>query len=209
MMEFVANLNRERVRYRGKGYGFTLPVISANGSQDPFYIVIDKHYGSSDHVTYMQHGIPSLMFITWPDMWYHSSQDTPDKMDPTQFKRAAVVGTGAMTVLAAAEDEMAMRVAAESLARGSERMGDSERKGLGYLADVTSSAGLHEAYKEALNAVRHQAEIEKAVVRSSAVLFTNPADGQKKLTALSRSSSSGRLHCAMKRQLFTNYVPVN
>ena len=40
----------------------------------------------------MQHGIPAVMFITWPDMWYHSSQDTPDKQDPTQYKRAAVVG---------------------------------------------------------------------------------------------------------------------
>jgi aminopeptidase YwaD len=94
VLEFVAKLNRERVRYRTNGYRFTLPVVAPNGSQDPFYVLIDKHYGASDHVTYMQHGIPSLMFITWPDMWYHSSQDTPDKLDSTQFKRAAVVGTG-------------------------------------------------------------------------------------------------------------------
>ena len=53
----------------------------------------------------MQHGIPSVMFITWPDMWYHSSQDTADKQDPTQYKRAAVVGIGAMTVLATGTDE--------------------------------------------------------------------------------------------------------
>ena len=73
-----------------------------NGSNDAFYIKIDKHYGSSDHVTYMQHGIPAVMFITWPDMWYHSSEDTPDKQDPTQYKRAAVVGTGALAVIATA-----------------------------------------------------------------------------------------------------------
>ena len=48
----------------------------------------------------MQHGIPAVMFITWPDMWYHSSQDTPDKQDPTQYKRAAAVGTGALAALA-------------------------------------------------------------------------------------------------------------
>lgn len=181
IMEFVAELNRERVRYRANGYRFTLPVVSPNGSMDPFYIKIDKHYGSSDHVTYMQHGIPAVMFITWPDMWYHSSQDTPDKMDPTQFKRVAVVGTAAMTVLAAADDEMALKVAGESLARGSERMGAAQRKGLSYLADETDGAGLQQAYKEARNAVRHQAEVEKAVVRSASVLFMNPAEGQKKL----------------------------
>ncbi len=181
VMEFVAELNRERVRYRANGYRFTLPVVSPNGSMDPFYIKIDKHYGASDHVTYMQHGIPAVMFITWPDMWYHSSQDTPDKMDPTQFKRVAVVGTAAMTILASADDEMAMSIAGESLARGSERMGAAQRKGLSYVADELEGAGLLQAYKEARNAVRHQAEVEKAVVRSAAVLFRNPNQGQQKL----------------------------
>ena len=184
MMEFVAELNRERVRYRSNGYGFTLPVVSPRGSRDPFYIKIDKHYGASDHVTYMQHGIPSLMFITWPDMWYHSSEDTPDKLDPTQFKRAAVVGIGCMSVLASAEDEMAHTVAAESFGRGVERMGDSQRKGLGYLANTADAAALIDAYKEAKNAVRHQAQIEQDVIRSVSALFTRPEDGKKKLEPL-------------------------
>jgi len=182
--EFVANTNRERVRYRANGYRFSLPVISANGSQDPFYISIEKHYGASDHVIYMQHGIPAVMFITWPDMWYHSSQDTPDKLDPTQFKRVAVVGIGAMSVLASAGDEMAMKVAAECLSRGSERMAEAQGKGLSYLADAMDAATLSQAYKEARNAVRHQTEIEKSVIHSAAVLFASPADGQKKLAGL-------------------------
>ncbi|MBI4427506.1 MAG: M28 family peptidase [Ignavibacteriales bacterium] len=183
VMEFVADLNRERIRYRANGYRYTLPVVSANGSMDPFYISIEKHYGSSDHVTYMQHGIPAVIFVTWPDMWYHSSQDTPDKLDPTQFKRAAVVGIGAMSILASAEDEMALKVAGECLARGTERMGDAQRKGLSYLADVAEAANLMQAYKEARNAVRHQSEVEKEVVRSASVLFTNPSDGRKKLAS--------------------------
>ena len=161
----------------------TLPIVAPNGSRDPFYIKIDKHYGASDHVTYMQHGIPSVMFITWPDMWYHSSQDTPDKQDPTQYKRAAVVGIGAMSVLASSDDAMAARVAAESLARGSERMGANHRKGLGYMSDVTGGGALLEAYKEARVAIRHQAEVEKGVVRSANVLFLNPAEGKTKLAA--------------------------
>ncbi|MBI3109943.1 MAG: M28 family peptidase [Ignavibacteriales bacterium] len=183
MMEFVAETNRERVRYRANGYRYTLPVVSQNGSMDVFYIKIDKHYGSSDHVTYMQHGIPALMFVTWPDMGYHSSQDTPDKLDPTQFKRAAVVGIGSMSVLASAGDEMGMKVAGESLTRGSARMGESHRKGIGYLADETDGTNLHQAYREAMNAIRHQADVEKRVVRTAAVLFENPADAEKKLAA--------------------------
>jgi aminopeptidase YwaD len=174
MMEFVSELNRERIRYRSLGYGASWPVTAPNGSQDPFYIKIDKHYGASDHVTYMQHGIPSVMFITWPDMWYHSSQDTPERQDPTQYKRAASVGIGAMTVLASGGDTLAARVTAESLARGTERMGEAQRKGLGYMADVLKPADLAAAYKEAQIAVRHQATIEKAVVDTSAVLYDDP-----------------------------------
>jgi hypothetical protein len=183
-LEWVSETNRERVRYRGNGYTPSLPAIAPNGSHDAFYIKVDKHYGSSDHVTYMQHGIPAVIFATWPDPWYHSSQDTPDKLDPTQFKRAAIVGSAAMTVLATADDQAAVKVANEALGRGSERMGENQRKGLAYIGDATTPAELVDAYKEAKVAVKHQAAVEKAVLHSSSVLFASPADGEKKLTVL-------------------------
>jgi hypothetical protein len=128
----------------------------------------------------MQHGIPAVMFITWPDNWYHSSQDTPDKQDSTQYKRAAVVATGAMTVLATGGDEMAARVVSENLSRGTARMGESYRKALAYIADASGQA-LAGAYKDAIITIRHQANVEKGVVRSAKALFDNPADGEKKL----------------------------
>jgi len=185
MMEYVADISRERVRFRRNitGYAPTQPVESPRGSKDAFYIKIDKHYGSSDHVTYMQHGIPAVMFITWPDMWYHSSEDTPDKQDSTQYKRAATVGLGSLAVLASGTEAMAARVLAENLGRGLSRMGESHIKGLGYMADAADPAALTLAYKEAKNALQHQAQVEKAVVRSASVLWTNVDDGKKKTTA--------------------------
>jgi hypothetical protein len=185
MMEYVADISRERVRFRRSinGYAPTQTVESPHGSKDAFYIKIDKHYGSSDHVTYMQHGIPAVMFITWPDMWYHSSEDTPDKQDPTQYKRAAAVGLGSLTVLSTGTDEMAARVLADNVGRGLSRMGESHTKGLGYMADATDGASLTVAYKEARNAISHQAEIEKGVVRSASVLWTNVDAGRRKTAA--------------------------
>lgn len=184
MMEWVSDVTRERVRYRANGYAPSLEVVAPTGSKDAFYIRIDKHYGSSDHVTYMQHGIPSVMFITWPDMWYHSSQDTADKHDPTQYKRAAVVGIGAMTVLATGTDAVAGRVTSENLGRGAERIGDSTRKAASYLAEATDAASLLTAYKDARVTVRHQAQVEKAVLQSSAVLYDDPAGAVKRLAGL-------------------------
>lgn len=185
MMEYVSDIARERVRFRRSinGYSPTQPVESPRGSKDAFYIKIDKHYGSSDHVTYMQHGIPAVMFITWPDMWYHSSEDTPDKQDATQYKRAGVVGLGSMAVIASGTEEMAARVVAENLGRGLSRMGESHTKGLGYLADAGTGPALLQAYKEARNALQHQANIEKAVVGSASVLWTNPDEGRRRTAA--------------------------
>jgi hypothetical protein len=180
-LEYVAEISRERVRYRANGYAPVDPVVSANGSRDAFYIKVDKYYGASDHAIYMAHGIPAVIFNTWPDVWYHSSQDTPDKLDSTMFKRAAVVSVGAMAVLAGADDPMALRVAADSLGRGAERMAANQRKGLAYIADVTDAAQLAQAYKDAKATVRHQANIEKAVVKSSAVLFASPEAGARQL----------------------------
>lgn len=185
MMEYVADISRERVRFRRSlnGYSPTQPVESPRGSKDAFYIKIDKHYGSSDHVTYMQHGVPAVMFITWPDMWYHSSEDTPDKQDPTQYKRAGVVGLGSLAVIAAGTETMAARVVAENLGRGLSRMGESHTKGLGYLADAPDASSLVVAYREARNAIQHQAAIEKSVVSSASVLWTNPEEGKRRTAA--------------------------
>jgi len=183
VMEYIADISRERVRFRRSGYAPSEPVESPRGSKDAFYIKIDKHYGSSDHVTYMQHGIPAVMFITWPDMWYHSSEDTPDKQDPTQYKRAAAVGLGALAVISTGTNEMAARVLDENLGRGLSRMGESHTKGLGYMADATSGPALTQAYKEARIAIQHQAEIEKGVIRSASVLWTNVDEGRRRTAA--------------------------
>lgn len=183
MMEYIAEITRERVRYRRDGYGPSQPVEAPNGSSDAFYIKIDKHYGSSDHVTYMQHGIPAVIFNTWPDMWYHSSQDTPDKQDPTQYKRAAVVGLGALAALSSGTDDMAARILSDNIGRGLARMGESHTKGLGYMADATDAATLTAGYKEARVAILHQAAVEKGVVNSASVLWTNVNSGKQKTAA--------------------------
>ena len=183
VMEYIADVSRERVRFRGNGYLPSQAVESLRGSKDAFYIKVDKHYGSSDHVSYMQKGIPAVMFITWPDMWYHSSEDTPDKMDSTQFKRAAAVGLGALAALAGGTDELAARILQENIGRGLARMGESHTKGLGYMADVKSGAELNSAWRESRVAIQHAAEIEKAVIRSASILYTDTEAGKKRTAA--------------------------
>jgi hypothetical protein len=120
-------------------------------------------------------------------MWYHSSGDTPDKQDPTQYKRAAVVGTGALVVMATGGDEIATRITSENLSRGMERLGAAERKATSYLADAASPDALQSAWKEAKVAIAHQAAVEKGVVQSSGVLYVDPASAVKRLAPLEAS----------------------
>ena len=163
------------MRYRANGYQPVFNITSPNGSNDAFYIKIDQHYGSSDHVTYMQYGIPAVMFITWPDMWYHSSQDTPDKQDPTQYKRAAVVATGALAVIASGGDEMAARVTSENLSRGSERMGVAQRKATSYLADAATPRRCTPRGRTRASRSATRRSSRRASIGSSGVLYADPA----------------------------------
>jgi hypothetical protein len=102
-------------------------------------------------------------------------------------------------------------VVSENLARGAERMGDSHRKGLAYMADAKDAATLPNAYKEAVVAIRHQAAVEKAVIRSANVLFSNAAEGAKKVQVfeplvdkraaalLDEAKAAYALHAAQRR----------
>jgi hypothetical protein len=72
-------------------------------------------------------------------------------------------------------------VLSENLSRGTERMGESYRKALSYIADAPNAVSLAAGYKDAIVTITHQANVEKGVVRSARVLFDSPADAEKKV----------------------------
>jgi hypothetical protein len=106
------------------------------------------------------------------------------KQDPTQYKRAAVVGIGALTAIATGTDDVAARITSEHYGRGSERIGDAMRKGAAYLADASDASSLLAAYKDARVTLRHQSDVEKGVIRSSSVLYEDPAGAPARLAAM-------------------------
>lgn len=193
ILDVVSDTNVERVRFRHNGYHFTYPIVAPTGTQDPFYTRTSKYISGIDLSVYVSRGIPGVSFTDWPDVWYHSSHDTVEQgiLDATQFKRAAVVGIATMSVLASADETTAVRVAGESVARGTERLGEAQRKGIGYLSDAKDGTSLTAAYRDAQVTLSHQAEFEKAVLQSAAVLFPNPADGKRKLVGLNAPIEAG------------------
>jgi hypothetical protein len=67
---------------------------------------------------------------TWPDPWLHSSEDRPDKIDPTQMKRAAVIAAAAAYTIASADDKTAGQIGAEIVSNASARIGHQLARGL-------------------------------------------------------------------------------
>jgi hypothetical protein len=149
-------------------WGVPLPIYSPTGTRDPFYSALSRYTGGSDHIVFVDGGVrvPAVMFIVWPDMWYHTSGDTPDKSDATQLKRVGILGAAAALFLATAGPEDIDRIAAEVQGRAMGRIGKERLRAERMIAE-TDAKGAAAAYKEALNVVRQSVAREKEALVSS------------------------------------------
>jgi len=136
--EYVGTTNRTALALSGRG-GFLKRIVAPSGSDQPFYFAIDDHYGSSDHEVFNDPavGVPGIMMITWPDLYYHTSQDRADKCDPTQMKRVCVITAASAYTIAGAKNEMALKIGNEVAGNSSERIGAQLRRA----TDMIDNAG--------------------------------------------------------------------
>ena len=52
----------------------------------------NPYEGGSDHTTFTNAGIPALLNWHFTDRYYHTNQDTPDKVSPDEMRHVGVVG---------------------------------------------------------------------------------------------------------------------
>ena len=116
------------------------PVYSLTGSHDPFYYTINAHYGASDHEVFNDWGVqvPSVIMITWPDNYYHTSGDRPAICDPTQLHRAIVIAAASAYTIASAQEGAAARIAAEVSANGDKRQSVKMKHDIALLGNATA-----------------------------------------------------------------------
>jgi aminopeptidase YwaD len=147
---YVGEGNRERIQNRSDAYKVPLRIVAPFGADEPFYYSIETHYGSSDHEDFNDWGVrvPGVMMIVWPDRWYHTSGDLPDKSDATQLKRAAAIGAAGAYTIANADDNMAIKIAGEIASNAARRLGHELVVGLETL-NKTTDKNLLDAFKEA------------------------------------------------------------
>lgn len=80
--------------------------------------------GGSDHAILSDPlvGVPSPMIIQWPDRFYHTDQDTIDKVDPEALRRVGVLSGTYAYFLARAGEEEVRWLALEYVARHKRRL---------------------------------------------------------------------------------------
>ena len=172
MVEWVGDTNREKVHNRRIAYAFQNPMIDPKGSQDPYRFAVDKFYGATDNQPFVDYSprIPCVSFDNWPDIAYHTSDDTPRVLDPTQMKRMAFIGLAIADVIATAAPSDAVAAASLSAAFGQRRIGEYVAGAMMAMAQARSARALDTAYKEALNTVRWAYWRETGQVASASAL---------------------------------------
>lgn len=83
------------------------PSYTGAGGYGLFKYAVSPFSGGSDHYILSDPsvGIPTPMLIQWPDMFYHTSLDTLEKVDPKMIKRVGAVAATYIYFLANAGEE--------------------------------------------------------------------------------------------------------
>ncbi len=103
-------------------------IRTSRGSLSKFNYRVTSYSGGSDHMMFIERKIPGVMFSHSPDYTHHTSEDTPDKIDPVELERCELIATGTMWYLANLETDQGVDLAYLSGSNGAGRMGAMARK---------------------------------------------------------------------------------
>jgi Peptidase family M28 len=189
VLDFVNRFNDDRYPVQRDLY-----IGSVGGTRNRAAWRMIPFISGSDHDLFNALKTGATTLTSWPDDFYHSSEDTVDKVDPTQLHRAVVMGLAAVTTLAYADSVTARDLARLALAYGRKRIAQSEFAAIQSLLGV-SKEDFGEADRSAANKIKHLFARERAAVGSCAVFAREPAaksDIQWALSALESDEAASR-----------------
>jgi hypothetical protein len=157
-------------------------IISISGSRDRLQGRMVPYMTGTDHEVFNNAGIPGTGPLAWPDFFYHSSEDTPAKVDPTTLHRVVFAGLATALTMGYADDQNARDLARLSLIYGQKRIALSESEAVASLLS-SSKEGFAENDFLAMNLIQHVYRREREAVRSSAT-FARAAETKKTIEQL-------------------------
>jgi len=156
------------------------------GVASTFRYRVNVYTGGSDHTEFVDSTIrvPCAMLLQWPDLFYHSSMDTIDKVCSDSLKRVGWVATVATLTIADADVDDALYLANQTSSRGIERIKETGRKAIEELYQLKEDPKLKEKPDELArslakkafhckNKIEHTIQREKEAVSSVKRLASN------------------------------------
>jgi len=133
--------------------------------------------GGSDHVMFSDPtvGVPSVM-VGHPDVFHHTSFDTPDKVDATEMKRSVVFSTLSALTIANADNSMAYNLANLVSDRGIKRLSDICLKGISKIRESYRSGdenSFHKTFHNYLKYIEIVGTVEKNNINAASELCNN------------------------------------
>lgn len=135
-----------------------MDIRTPRGSLGAFNYRITRFAGGSDHMMLIDRKVPGVMFWHTPDYTHHTSEDTPDKVDPVQLERCEMIAAGTALFLANADAEDAAQLAWLALEEGVRVVTEEGRRAIAWL-DETPDEELGRTLLDAdriLRAAMHQ-----------------------------------------------------
>ncbi len=163
-------------------------IRTPRGSRSVMNWRMSPYTGGSDHMMFIDRRVPGLMLGHDPDYTHHTSEDTPDKVDPVELERSAMIAAGTMLYLADLTDAQGADLAHLVASEGAARLGEAARVARTRMPGA-DSAGRAAAWFEAWNAVTHAGRWEREAVQSVRQFADGPASraavdaGQQRLQA--------------------------
>jgi hypothetical protein len=179
---FVANLPTYEYQPPTPWTPLPFPITEKNGSLQSFRYRMTPFEGGSDHGIFIESdaGIPALSFNVWPDMWYHTDKDTPDKSDPTQLKRVAFIAAASALATCSGQDDVLEGLIRETYSDRLLFIQDAVAQAVSNLSRLkTDDKGV--AFKNALSNVNESVRLSKDVVQGIRDLAAGKPKATKRL----------------------------
>jgi aminopeptidase YwaD len=160
-----------------RGQNFPVPMWEKNGTRDAFRFFIHRATGGSDHICFNNPavGVPGIELFTWPDQWYHTDTDTPDKADATEMKRVAFIGAATGWAAAMCGDDVAPALGDAVVQYGYKRIAERELAAAMARIDAADGKTIGPATAQAMNLLRFAARREIGALRSIDEISTGSA----------------------------------
>lgn len=154
--------------------------------------------GGSDHAEFTQAdtGVPCIMLLQWPDLYYHTSMDTIDKVSEDMLKRVGWITTVAALTLANADAETAFRLTTQTATRGTARIEETSREAVEELFEKKEDPKLKDKPDELAKAMAKTANYYKNKLEHAVWREQEATKSVKKLAENPQLNTILDRHCA-------------